>query len=106
MAEVTPASIDVDISKLRSSIRMNVKSIRGYQQAIKDKRREQESLKRLVESPGKYSIEALKKNVKACDNHIVEFEATIQRERMAMDEYNRIIKVLEDKKCQLEMTLQ
>lgn len=100
---VTPASIEVDIGKLRISITKCVRSIRGYKEAIEEKRSEQEELERLVENPGEYNVEALKRNVDACDNHVVVFEDTIGKERRAMNEYSKIIEVLEDKKCQLEM---
>ena len=99
---ITPADIDIDLPKLRTSLRMSVGSIRGYQEAIKEKRREQEELRKLVENPGVYDVEALKRNVDACDKHVIEFEDTIEKERKAMAEYNKIIKVLEDKKCRLE----
>lgn len=104
MAEVTLETIENDITKLKNSLRMCVRSIRKYKEVIKEKKREQEELCRLVENPGEYNVEALKRNVNSCDNHVIEFEATIQRERIAMAEYSRIIKILEDKKKWLEMT--
>jgi hypothetical protein len=99
---VTPASIEIDIGKLRNSLRMCVRSIRGYQAAVKEKRVEQKKLRDLVKNPGEYNIEALKRNVEACNIHVEAFENTIGKERKAMNEYNRIIKILEEKKCRLE----
>lgn len=106
MAIITSASIEIDISKLKSSIQKCVRSIRGYKKVIKEKREEKEELQRLVENPGEYDVEALKRNVDACDFHVEEFEVTIEGERRAINHYSNIIKVLEEKKCQLEMMLQ
>lgn len=102
--EVTSETIENDITKLKNSLRMCVKSIRKYKEVIEEKRVEQEDLRRLVEQPGEYNVEALKRNVDDCDKHIMAFENTINGERRAMNRYNNIIEVLEKKKWQLEMT--
>lgn len=101
---ITPAEIDIDITKLRNSIRMCIKSIRNYQKAIENERVEQRELSALVNNPGEYDVEALKVNVEKCDKHIEEFEKTIKAERQHISTYEQIISVLEDKKCQLDTT--
>jgi len=106
MAKITPETIEIDIVKLKSSIQKCVMSIRNYRKVIEDKKLEQEELRELVKNPGEYKVEALKRNVDACDTHIKEFNDTIEKEHRAINEYSRIVKILEKKKCQLEMTLQ
>jgi len=105
MTKITPEQIDTDIIKLKSSVHKCLISIRNYKGAIEKERLEQEELRELVENPGDYKVEALERNVEACDKHIAEFEATIEGEHKAINEYSRIIKVLERKKCQLETML-
>ena len=105
MGKITPEQIDTDIIKLKSSIHKCLDSIRNYKETIEKERLEQEELQKLVENPGEYKVEALEKNVEACDKHVAEFEATIKREHEAVNEYSRIIKALEIKKCQLGATL-
>ncbi|MHA2426505.1 MAG: hypothetical protein ACXADB_00495 [Candidatus Hermodarchaeia archaeon] len=102
---ITPAEIEVDINKLKSSIARCIQSISGYQRAVVTKREEQEELRRLVDNPGEYDVDALKRNVEMCDQHVGQFEQTIEKERANIRQYEQIIGVLENKKCQLEAML-
>jgi rubrerythrin len=110
---ITPAEIEIDITKLYSSIRMCRKSIRGYREAIKTKQNEKAELLVLVANPeipgahgARYDVEALKRNAEACDLHVVEYERTIEKEEKAIETYERIIKELEKDKWRLEQTFQ
>ena len=111
---VTPADIQVDIQKLRTSIRMSNRSIRGYREAIKAKHEEKTDLLVLVANPQipdapeglAYDVVALKKNVNDCDVHIAEFERTIEKEERAIKVYEEMIETLEKDKWQLEQTFQ
>lgn len=48
-------------------------------------------------------MEALKRNVEMCDQHVGQFEATIKKERETVKKYESIITALEKKKCRLEL---
>jgi chromosome segregation ATPase len=101
---ITPAEFEIDISKLRSSIRKCTRSIRKLYAAIEQKREEQKELMALIKNPGPYNVEALKENVERCDVHVKEYEKVIRSERQHIKTYEQIIKVLEMKKCQSEAT--
>ena len=101
---ITEEEIDADIVKLHNSIAMCISSTRNYEKAITDKRDEQKELRRLVDDPGPYDVEALKRNVDRCDEHIKMFNDTIQREKTNIKRYEQIITALEKKKWQLGQT--
>lgn len=84
-----------DIKSLVSDMREFRKSIKKYEDAIVNEGKNQNTLKKLVENPGEYDIDALKKNVDDCDKNIILFKETIEKERTRIRQHQFMINTLE-----------
>lgn len=95
MPRVSKETLVLDMERLQNSIRMCMDSIKNYENAKVVKRSEQQDLQILVRNPGIYSIEALKRNVENCNDHIAEFDKVINNEKNAIKAYQKIYNELQ-----------
>jgi hypothetical protein len=98
-----PAVIRYDLEKLREGKHRCIEVIRGYDRQIVAQRKEQKELEALVENPGIYNAEACAKAAARCNDHIKTFEASIKKEQLKIEHYDRMIKELEKRLCLSEM---
>lgn len=102
----SPAEIQVDIEKLKSSAENRKQRIRGFRREIKGQLKEQKELLELVKNPGIYNPVACKDAAERCNKHIRMFEATIKKEQVGVDQLERMIEILEERRCLSERILQ
>jgi hypothetical protein len=94
-----PRVIQHDIEQLRKNRRRCVQVIEANDKSIEKQREEQKELRALAEDPGDYDAEACANAADRCDKHIRTFEALNKKERAKIDQYDGMIKDLEERLC-------
>jgi len=101
-----PEEIQADIDKLVSSKGRCRENRKQLARGMRSLRKEKKELEKLVEKPGTYSVEALQANVERLDKDVVRVKAVRDAEDQKIEEYDRIIEILEDRKWRSEVISQ
>ena len=100
----SPCAIRRDLNQLIRNRAVCFEAIRAYKRKIVDQKVEQKELWELSLNPGIYKAAACAKSALRCEDHIKMFEATIKKEQAKVEQFDRMIKKLEERLLLSEQT--